>query len=183
MIWHLQLPLNREILEPLRAGDQVYLNGDLFTARDAAHQRLAETHNRGEQLPISLAGATIYYTGPCPAKPGAAIGPCGPTTSMRMDTFAPLFFSLGMIAMVGKGDRTPVIRELCRSYGGVYLVTLGGAAALLAETVVASEIVAYEDLDSEAIRRLTVVDMPTFVAIDSAGNLLFESEIPKYRRA
>ena len=170
------------MLKPLRAGDTVYLSGPLYTARDAAHKRIAAAVSNGEKTPVDLTDATIFYTGPCPAKPGAAIGPLSPTTSARMDVFVETMFEQGMSAMVGKGDRAPIVTELCRRFGGVYFLGFGGAAALTASWVTACELIACEDLGTEAIRRLTVDKMKVIVGIDTLGTVLMEQEIPKYHR-
>ncbi|MCL2548875.1 MAG: FumA C-terminus/TtdB family hydratase beta subunit [Symbiobacteriaceae bacterium] len=177
----MDLPLSKEALKPLRTGDILYLSGPLYTARDAAHKRIAVAVSSGQKPPIDLTDAAIFYTGPCPAKPGAPSGPLSPTTSARMDSFVELMFKLGMSSMIGKGDRAPYVTDLCRHYGGVYLLGFGGAAALTASWVIASELVAYEDLGTEAIRRLTVEKMKVIVGIDSLGTVLMEQEIPKYR--
>ena len=182
MTYHLTLPLTRKDLEPLRAGDVVYLSGPLYTARDAAHKRIADAVAAGRTPPVDLTDAAIFFTGPCPARPGDAIGPLSPTTSLRMDRFTEGMFKLGMTAMIGKGSRTPEVAALCRQYGGVYFLGIGGAAALIAGNVASCEIAAYEDLGAEAIRRLTVRDMKVFVGIDSQGTVLQDIEIPKYRR-
>jgi len=182
MQYVLQAPLSIEVLLPLRAGDIVLLSGTIYTARDAAHNRIAAAVTAGEALPLDLNNAVIFYTGPCPAKPGAPIGPLSPTTSQRMYSYAELMLQQGMTAMIGKGDRTPMVSELCRRYGGVYFLGIGGAAALTASCVLSAEVIAYPDLGTEAIRKLTIAEMKLFVGIDTRGTSLMEQEIPKYRR-
>jgi fumarate hydratase subunit beta len=181
VVHHLTLPLTRDALKPLRAGDVVFLTGPLYTARDAAHKRIADAAAAGEQPPVSLANATIFYTGPCPAKPGDVIGPLSATTSLRMDRFVACMFRLGMAAMIGKGQRSGEVAALCRQYDGVYFLGIGGAAALIAGDVTACEVAAYEDLGAEAIRLLQVKNMKVFVGIDTEGTVLQDIEIPKYR--
>ena len=182
MAFTLNLPLTREDLAPLRAGDAVYLTGPLYTARDAAHKRIADTVAAGGQPPVCLTNAAIFYTGPCPARPGDVIGPLSPTTSLRMDRFVEGMFALGMTAMIGKGIRSAEVTALCKRYGGIYFLGIGGAAALIAGNVTSCEVAAYADLGAEAIRLLTVKDMKVFVGIDSQGAVLQDMEIPKYRR-
>jgi len=156
--------------------------GIIYTARDAAHKRLVESLNKGEEIPIDIKGQTIYYMGPSPAKPGQVIGSAGPTTSNRMDIFSPRLIAAGLKAMIGKGDRSLVVREAIMKYRAIYLVTIGGAAALLAKAIKQVEIVAYEDLGTEAIRRLTVENFPAIVANDIYGEDLFELGKARYQR-
>jgi fumarate hydratase subunit beta len=163
-----------EQIRTLRAGDDLLLSGTLFTARDAAHKRLAQLINDKQPLPLPLANAVIYYCGPAPARPGDAVGPCGPTTSARMDPFTPLLLSQGVRATIGKGKRSAPVAEACRAYQAVYGVVTGGVAALLSRKVRRSEIVAFADLGPEAIWRLDVVDFPVTVALDSQGNNVFD---------
>ena len=163
----------------LRAGDDLLLSGTLFTARDAAHKRLAPLVNDKQPLPFDLANAVIYYCGPAPARPGDAVGPCGPTTSARMDPYTPLLLSRGVKATIGKGKRSPSITEACRTWKAVYCVATGGIAALLSRKVTRSEIVAFADLGPEAIWRLEVVDFPVIVAVDSLGNDIFRASEAK----
>ena len=170
----IQLPMSAEQASALRAGDLLWLSGDLYTARDAAHKRMIESLNAGETLPIDLCGQTIYYVGPCPAQPGQVIGSAGPTTSGRMDAYTPALLSRGLRAMIGKGQRRPEVVAAMRQAGAVYLGATGGAGALLAQCVRQSELVAYADLGPEAIRRLTVEHFPVIVLIDSQGNNLYE---------
>ena len=168
----LQLPLRREDIASLRAGDEVLLNGTVYTGRDAAHKRLYEAMQRGEELPVDLTGQLIYYVGPAPAKPGQPIGPAGPTTSYRMDPYTPALLDAGMVAMIGKGRRTEPVREAIVRNGAVYFITIGGAAALIADSIHSKELVCYEDLGTEAVCRLEVEDFYAIVGIDSQGNSL-----------
>lgn len=170
----LSLPLSRETVCSLRAGDQLLLSGQLYTARDAAHARLIEFDAQGAELPIKLAGETIYYTGPCPAPPGAVIGSAGPTTSGRMDRYTPRLLELGLRTMIGKGARDEQVIAAIKRHGAVYLGATGGAGALIAGCIVKAEIVAFPELGAEAIRRLTVRDMPVVVLIDAEGNDLYQ---------
>ena len=171
----LSLPLDRETVKSLKAGDLLSLSGVLYTARDAAHKRLIAALDRGEPLPVDLAGQTIYYAGPCPAPPGRPIGSAGPTTSGRMDSYAPQLIAQGLLGMIGKGMRQPAVVEAMRQHGAIYLGATGGAGALLAERIRSAEVIAYEDLGAEAIRRLVVEDFPVVVLIDSQGNNLYET--------
>ena len=171
------LPLTAELAKTLRSGDEVLLTGEILTARDAAHKRLFEAYMRGERLPVDLADATIYYAGPTPAKEGQIIGSCGPTTSCRMDAYSPALISLGARGMIGKGERSDAVIEAIRAHSGVYFGAIGGAGALISKCVKAVEVVAYEDLGTEAIRKLSVVDMPLVVVIDSEGNDLYKRDL------
>ena len=171
----LQLPLNPEQVKSLRAGDLVSLSGVLYTARDAAHKRLVAALDQGEPLPLDIRGETIYYAGPCPARPGKPIGSAGPTTSGRMDAYAPRLIAQGLVAMIGKGARNESVVAAMKQYGAVYLGATGGAGALLAQRIKSAEVVAYGDLGAEAIRRLVVEDFPAVVLIDCQGNNLYES--------
>ena len=172
---YITLPLTEEAAKTLRAGDTVYLTGELYTSRDAGHKRMCEALARGEQLPFDPMNATIYYVGPTPAKPGQVIGSAGPTTSGRMDAYAPTLLSVGARGMIGKGDRLPEVVEAMKKYTGVYFGAIGGADALLAKCIQKSELIAYEDLGAEALRRLYVKDMPVTVIIDCYGSNLYES--------
>ena len=169
------LPLTEDLARTLRAGDTVLLSGVVYTSRDAGHKRMCEALARGEQLPFDPMDATIYYVGPTPAKPGQVIGSAGPTTSGRMDAYAPAMLSVGARGMIGKGDRLPEVVDAMKKYGGVYFGAIGGAGALLAKCIKKSELIAYEDLGAEALRKLYVEDMPLTVIIDSLGNNLYES--------
>ena len=169
------LPLTPELAKTLKAGDTVLLTGEIYTSRDAGHKRMCEALARGEKLPFDPENATIYYVGPTPAKPGQVIGSAGPTTSGRMDAYAPTMMSVGARGMIGKGARLPEVIEAMKKYSGVYFGAIGGAGALLAKQIKSSELVAYEDLGAEALRRLYVEDMPLVVIIDSEGNNLYET--------
>ena len=172
---HITLPLTEELAKTLRAGDQVYLTGTVYTSRDAGHKRMCEALARGDQLPFDPMDATIYYVGPAPAKPGQVIGSAGPTTSGRMDAYAPTLLSVGARGMIGKGDRLPEVVEAMQQYTGVYFGAIGGAGALLAKCIRKSELIAYEDLGAEALRRLYVEEMPLTVIIDCYGGNLYET--------
>ncbi|MBQ1202471.1 MAG: Fe-S-containing hydro-lyase [Loktanella sp.] len=166
----LQLPLRREDIASLRAGDEVLLSGTVYTGRDAAHKRLYEAMQRGEELPVDLTGQLIYYVGPAPAKPGQPIGPAGPTTSYRMDPYTPALLDAGMAGMIGKGQRTEPVRQAIIRNGAVYFITIGGAAALIADSIRSKETVCYEDLGTESVCRLEVEDFYAIVGIDAQGN-------------
>ena len=168
------LPLTEELARTLKAGDEVLLTGTIYTSRDAGHKRMCEALARGEKLPFNPENATIYYVGPTPAKPGQVIGSAGPTTSGRMDAYAPTMMSVGARGMIGKGARLPEVVEAMKKYSGVYFGAIGGAGALLARCIKKCELVAYEDLGAEALRELYVEDMPLVVIIDSEGNNLYE---------
>ncbi len=170
----LTTPLTHEVAKTLHAGDNVLLSGEIYTARDAAHKRMIETLDRGEELPFDIRDKVIYYAGPTPAKPGQVIGSCGPTTSGRMDAYAPKLIALGQTGMIGKGMRTPDVMDAMKEHGAVYFGAIGGAGALIAKSVIAAEVVAYEDLGTEAIRKLTVKDFPAIVIADVYGNNLYE---------
>ena len=172
----IELRLSDEAIAVLRAGDAISLTGLVYTARDAAHQRLVRALHHGEQLPFELAGAVIYYCGPTPAPPGRPLGAAGPTTSARMDAFAPQLYAAGVQATIGKGQRAPEVREACREYGCLYLVATGGAGALLSSFVTSAEVVAYADLGPEAIRKLTVAGLPVHVAYDVHGRSIFPQD-------
>lgn len=178
----IQSPLDSEIIEQLTAGDRVLVSGTIYTARDAAHQRLIEALDRGEELPLDIRGQTLYYAGPAPARPGQVIGSVGPTTSSRMDVFTPRLLEAGLKAMIGKGDRSTDVRESIVKNRAVYLVSLGGAAALTARSVRQVDVIAYEDLGTEAIRRFVIEDFPAIVAYDIRGGDLFEQGKARYRR-
>ncbi len=182
MARRIRLPLTRELARTLHAGDQVLLSGTIYTSRDAGHKRMCEALARGEALPFDAEDATIYYVGPTPAKPGQVIGSAGPTTSGRMDAYAPRMMEAGARGMIGKGARLPEVIDAIRTYEGVYFGAIGGAGALLAKTIKKCELVAYEDLGAEALRRLEVEDMPLVVIIDSQGNNLYEQGRGEYLR-
>ena len=176
-------PLSREQARNLKAGDSCLISGVIYTARDAAHKRLCELAEQGKELPIDVKDATIYYVGPTPARPGQAIGSAGPTTSYRMDAYSPLLISLGETGMIGKGKRGPEVIAAMKEHGAVYFGAIGGCGALLSQCVKKAEIVAYEDLGAEAIRRLEVEDFPVVVIIDSEGNNLYETGRKAYLEA
>ena len=169
------LPLTKELAQTLKAGDRVLLTGTIYTSRDAGHKRMCEALARGEELPFDPMNATIYYVGPTPAKPGNPIGSAGPTTSGRMDAYAPTMMSVGARGMIGKGARLPEVVEAMKKYSGVYFGAIGGAGALLAKCIKSAELIAYEDLGAEALRKLYVEDMPLFVIIDCEGTNLYET--------
>lgn len=171
---HIRLPLTPEDIAALQAGDYVYLTGELYTARDAAHKRMKETLDAGGSLPFDIAGQTVYYMGPSPARPGRVIGSAGPTTSGRMDKYTPQLLDLGMRGMVGKGKRSPEVIAAMQKNKAVYFAAAGGAGALLSKCIKKAETIAYADLGTEAIRRLTVEDFPVIVAVDSEGGNLYE---------
>lgn len=176
-------PLTDEVVEALRAGDRAMITGTIYTARDAAHKRLVELLDAGQPLPIDLAGQIIYYTGPTPAPPGRPIGSAGPTTASRMDPYAPRLLAAGLKAMIGKGKRGADIREALRRYRAVYLTATPGAGALLSRHIIAAEVIAYPDLGTEAIHRLTVQDLPVIVANDCHGGDIYEHGVATYRRS
>lgn len=168
-------PLTVQKARELRAGDSVLISGVLYTARDAAHKRLCELIRRGEDMPFELKDAVIYFVGPTPAPPGRPIGSAGPTTSGRMDAYSPLLIAHGLTGMIGKGSRNSAVVDAMRRFGCVYFGAVGGCGALLSHCITRSEIIAYEDLGPEAVRRLEVRDLPAVVIIDSLGNDLYES--------
>ena len=169
----IELPLTKDIAGDLKAGEYVLLSGTIYTARDAAHKRLVEALERGEALPFPPEGATIYYTGPTPAPPGAVIGSAGPTTAYRMDPYVEPLLKAGVLGMIGKGARKGDVPELIKKYKAVYFAAPGGCGALLGKSIVECEIIAYPDLGTEAVRKLKVVDFPAFVAQDSFGNSIY----------
>lgn len=175
-------PITEEVTRDLRSGDYVYITGKMYVARDAAHKRMIEALDRGEELPIDIKDATIYYMGPSPARDGRPIGSAGPTTASRMDKYAPTLLDLGEKAMIGKGKRTQeVIDAIVRNHA-VYFAAIGGAGALLSKCIKKSEVVCYDDLGAEAIRKIEVEDFPVIVVIDSEGNNLYETAIKQYNR-
>ncbi|HDJ27989.1 MAG TPA: Fe-S-containing hydro-lyase [Proteobacteria bacterium] len=181
-IIRLQPPLKDEQIKVLKTGDQVLISGTIYTGRDAAHKRLVDLLDKGEKLPIPLDGQVIYFVGPAPAKPGNAIGSAGPTTSYRMDPYSPRLLAEGLKGMIGKGGRSPEVKAAIKKYHGIYFAAVGGAGALLAQRIKKAEIVAYEDLGPEAIRRLEVEDFPVVVVNDIYGNDLYEQGVAAYRR-
>lgn len=175
------LPLTDEDVKGLTAGDRVTISGVIYTARDAAHANLLDELEAGDDLPIEVEGGVIYYVGPCPAKENQVIGSCGPTTSYRMDPFAPTLIKEGLKGMVGKGPRSKEVIKTMKEETAVYFAAIGGAAAVIADSVKKAEVVAYPELGTEAVRRLEVKDFPCVVAIDSEGNNLYESGVEKYK--
>ncbi len=176
----IQTPLTREAVRTLKAGDSCLITGVIYTARDAAHKRLCELLDKGQPLPVDMENAIIYFVGPTPAKPGQAIGSAGPTTSYRMDAYSPALIAAGQTGMIGKGKRGPEVVAAMKEHGAVYFGAIGGCGALLSKCIKKAEIVAYEDLGAEAIRRLEVEDFPVVVIIDSEGNNLYESGRKEY---
>ena len=179
---HLDLPLDESTARSLRAGDMVTLSGSILTGRDAAHKRLIDLIDKGEDLPIPLEGETIYYVGPAPASPGHAVGSAGPTTSYRMDAYTPKLLARGLRAMIGKGLRNAEVVDAMKTYGAVYFGAVGGAAALISRSILSSEVIAYPDLGPEAIHRFVIKDFPVIVLIDSLGNNLYESGPKLYKQ-
>ena len=177
---YVNLPLTEEKARQLRCGDTVYLTGEVYTSRDAGHKRMVELLSRGEDLPFDPRNATIYYVGPSPARPGQVIGSAGPTTSGRMDAYAPRLLSVGARGMIGKGARSAEVVEAMKRYSGVYFGAIGGAGALLAKCIKKAELIAWEDLQSEALRKLWVENMPLVVVIDCEGNDLYEKGRAEY---
>jgi len=178
----IRLPLTEETIAGLRAGDHVRLTGVIYTARDAAHKRMIEALDRGEPLPIDIKGAVIYYVGPTPERPGRVIGAAGPTTSMRLNPYTPRLMAQGLKATIGKGGRSDEVKEALKKYRGVYFIAVGGTGALLSKRIKKAEVVAYEDLGTEAIRRLEVEGFPAIVANDMYGNDLLELGKAQYQK-
>ncbi len=177
----IKTPLNKETARSLKAGEQVKITGYIYTARDAAHKRMVEAAAKGEKLPFDVKDQIIYYVGPTPAKEGQVIGSAGPTTSGRMDAYAPKMMELGLTGMIGKGKRNDSVKEAMKEFGAVYFAATGGAAALISSHIKSAEVIAYDDLGTEAVRKLYVEDFPAVVVIDSKGNDLYETEKFKYR--
>ena len=178
---HITTPITEEISKNLHAGDYVYISGTIYVARDAAHKRMMEVLDRGEKLPIEIKDSTIYYMGPSPAREGQVIGSAGPTTASRMDKYAPCLLDLGNKAMIAKGRRSPQVIDAIIRNKAVYFAAVGGAGALISKCIKKSEIVCYEDLGAEAIRKLEVENFPVIVVIDSEGNNLYETAILEYK--
>ena len=176
----IRLPITREIAKSIKSGESCLLSGVIYTARDAAHKRLVELVEKGEPLPFDIKDATIYYVGPTPAKPRQVIGSAGPTTSYRMDAYSPILIKEGETGMIGKGKRNDEVVSAMKEYGAVYFAAIGGAGALLSSCIKSAEIVCYEDLGAEAVRRLTVEDLPVVAVIDSEGNNLYENGRAEY---
>ena len=175
-------PLSDEVVDSLKSGDQVSIKGTLYTARDAAHKRLIDLLDHGDELPFDIKGQIIYYVGPTPAKPGAIIGSAGPTTSYRMDTYAPRLMEVGMKGMIGKGNRTQNVIDAIVKYKSIYFAAIGGAGALVARSIKKVEIIAYEDLGPEAIRKMEVEDFQAVVVNDTRGNDVYKEGMNKYKR-
>lgn len=178
----LQTPLTQEIVPNLKAGDEILLNGTIYVARDAAHKRILELFDNNQEPPVDLKNHILFYAGPTPPKPGQVIGSIAPTTASRMDKYTPAIFKYGVKGTIGKGPRSKEVKDACRMYEAVCFSAIGGLSALLAERVKSAEVVAYEDLGPEAIRKLVVEDFPVLVVYDAHGGDLYEQEIAKYRR-
>ena len=178
----IQAPIDKETAKELRAGDMVYITGTIYTARDAAHKRMDEALDKNEPLPLDIDGNIIYYMGPSPAREGRPIGSAGPTTASRMDKYAPRLLDLGLTGMIGKGKRSKEVIDAMIRNGAVYFAAIGSAGALLSKAITSSEVIAYDDLGTEAIRKLTVERFPVVVVIDSDGNNLYETATDSYRR-
>ena len=179
---HINAPFNEETARELKSGDMVYISGTIYTARDAAHKRMYDSLRKGEELPLDVKNNVIYYMGPSPAREGRPIGSAGPTTASRMDKYAPELLDLGLRGMIGKGKRTPEVKDAIVRNGAVYFAAIGGAGALLSKAIKSSEVIAYDDLGTEAIRKLEVVDFPAIVVIDSEGHNLYETAIKEYQK-
>ncbi len=179
---HIQAPITREEARQLKSGDYIYITGTIYTARDAAHKRMQEALDRGEKLPFSIKGNMIYYMGPSPARENRSIGSAGPTTASRMDRYTPALLDLGLGAMIGKGKRSQSVIDAIVRNEAVYFAAIGGAGAILSKCIVSSDVIAYEDLGTEAIRRLEVKNLPVVVVIDSQGNNLYETAVLQYKK-
>lgn len=177
----IKVPISKEDAASLKAGDYVFLTGTIYTARDAAHKRMQEAMDRGDKVPIELSGNVIYYMGPSPAREERPIGSAGPTTASRMDKYTPRLLDLGLGAMIGKGKRSQAVIDAIVRNGSVYFAAIGGAGALLSKRIISTQVIAYEDLGTEAIRRLEVKDFPVVVVIDGDGNNLYETAVLEYR--
>ncbi len=178
---YIHTPLTEDVVKELKAGDYVYITGTIYTARDAAHKRMQEALDAGKPLPVDVKDIVIYYMGPSPAREGRVIGSAGPTTSSRMDRYTPQLLDLGLKGMIGKGKRSQEVTDAIIRNRAVYFAAVGGAGAILSKAIVASEVVAYEDLGTEAIRKLEVKDFPAIVVIDAEGNNLYETAVAQYR--
>lgn len=182
MEYYMNTPISKEDRNSLKAGVYVYLSGVIYTARDAAHKRLYESLLNSNEIPLSLENTILYYLGPSPAQEGQIIGSAGPTTSSRMDKYTPLLMNHGVVGMIGKGKRSTEVIEAIKEHRGVYFAAVGGAGALLSKCIIEAEVIAYDDLGTEAIRKLTVKNLPVIVVIDSEGNNLYETAPVKYRK-
>jgi fumarate hydratase subunit beta len=178
--YNLTTPLTQKITRKLKSGDIVYLNGTIFTARDAAHKKLVNLIETGKKLPFDLTGSIIYFVGPTPPKPDEPIGSAGPTTSYRMDSYSPIMLKNGSLGMIGKGKRNQAVKDACKQYGGIYFGATGGAGALLGKQITSAEVIAYPELGPEAIRKITVKDFPVTVINDTQGNDLYQMGREKY---
>ena len=179
---YINAPFGEEVTSKLKAGDYDYISGTIYTARDAAHKRMAEALSRGEELPFDIKDQVIYYMGPAPAREGQVIGSAGPTTASRMDKYAPELLDLGLKGMIGKGKRSKAVLDGVVRNKAVYLAAVGGAGALLSKCITSAEVIAYEDLGTEAIRKLTVKDFPAIVVVDCDGHNLYETAVEAYRK-
>ena len=179
-IKQIQTPMTDEVVRDLKIGEKVSITGVIYSARDAAHKRLVELIERGEELPFELAGQIIYYVGPAPAKPGSAVGSAGPTSSYRMDAYAPTLIANGLKGMIGKGPRGENVKQAMKKHGAVYFAAVGGAGALISKSIVTAEVIAYEELGAEAIRKMEVKGFPAIVAIDMSGEDLYEKGREEY---
>ena len=179
---YINVPLSDEDAKSLKSGDYVYLTGTIYTARDAAHKRMYEAIGNGESIPMEMKNNVIYYMGPSPAREGRAIGSAGPTNASRMDKYAPTLLDMGLKGMIGKGKRSQEVKDAIIRNDAVYFAAVGGAGALLSRSILSSEVIAYDDLGTEAIRKLEVKDFPVIVVIDSEGNNLYETAIAEYKK-
>ena len=179
---YIQVPISKEDAKSLQAGDYVYLTGTIYSARDAAHKRMQETMDEGKNLPLEIKDTVIYYMGPSPAREGRPIGSAGPTTSSRMDKYVPKLLDMGLGAMIGKGKRSQTVLDAIVRNKAVYFAAIGGAGALLSKCITSSEVIAYDDLGAEAIRKMEVKDFPVVVVVDSEGNNLYETAVEKYKK-
>lgn len=180
--YHVNLPITKDMAKEYKAGDILYLTGKVYTSRDAAHKRIEKLLSEGKEPPLDFKDKTIFYAGPCPTKPGRSMGSIAPTTSMRMDPYVKMTFELGMTSMIGKGDRADYVADLCREYGGLYLLSIGGASAMISEQVKSCDVVAYEDLGTESIKELYVENLRVIVGIDAQGKVFQDHEIDKYKK-
>lgn len=178
---HMEVPYDKQTAKELKSGDMIFLTGTIYTARDAAHKRMCETLARGEELPFDINNNVIYYMGPSPAREGYSIGSAGPTTASRMDKYTPALLDLGLNGMIGKGKRSDLVKQAIVRNGAIYFAAIGGAGALLSKSILSSEIIAYDDLGTEAIHRLQVKEFPVVVVIDAEGNDLYETAVKAYR--
>jgi fumarate hydratase subunit beta len=179
---HIKTPVSDEVIEKLHAGDQVFITGSLYTGRDSAHKKLIDLVEKGKKLPIDIKGQFIYYVGPTPARPGKSIGSAGPTTSYRMDSFAPTLYKLGLKGTIGKGARSKEVKDVLQKYKGVYLAAVGGAGALISKSIEKAEIIAYPELGPEAVRKVKVREFPCIVINDMYGGDLYEEGKKQYQR-